>query len=319
MWINKHQANVLRAAELFHENKRGFSEIAKLLECPEEDIPQLLDEAIESGTVEIKIKRPVDKFPTLALKIKNGLNLKEVVVVSAGHGLEQSFRNVGYASAEFLAQILKNNMKIGISWGKTLSYLVRQITIFPHDLKNIEVIQFIGGIGLGDPTMDGPDLAQQLAKSLKGTYHYIHAPCVVESVEIANELLNVKQIQDTINRSLESSIIITSVGSLEHDLSSLKRTGYFEKDPVPELLALGAIGHCMARLIDSDGKPIKHEFNDRIVGAPLDVLRNAKYSIGIGAQHLKAPVFYAAIKGGLFNVLVIDDETAKELIRLADL
>lgn len=311
------QSNMIYAAEMYYEQRLSQSEIAKSLGCSRSTVSRLLADAIEDGIVRIYIKRPVEKFPALSEKIKHTYDLKEAIVVSGGISNEQAFTNVGFAAAEFLSRILHDEIVIGISWGVTLSYLVRELTEYNFKFKNIEVIQLMGGLGIGDPAIDGPELARKMAKSLGGRYRYLQAPAVVESAEIASHLMNEKHLRDTIDKASQAKVTISSVGSLLDNLSSMERAGYINKEDRISFQVKGAIGHSLARMIDETGKPIEDTFNERIIGAPIDVMRSAKWAIGIGANPLKAPVFVAAIKDHHYNVLVIDDGTAREMLRLA--
>ena len=317
MRLSLKETNMIRAAEMYYEQRLSQSEIAKALNCSRSTVSRLLAEAIESGIVRIYIKRPVEKFPALSEKIKKYFDLKEVIVVAGGMSNEQAFYNVGFAAAEFLSKILHDHIVIGISFGVTLSYLVQELAEYNFDYEGIEVIQLMGGLGFGDPAIDGPELAQKMARCFGGSYRYLQAPAVVETPEIAKHLMNEKYIRETIKKASEAEIIISSVGSLMDNLSSLERSGYIQKEDRAGFQSKGAIGHSLARMIDENGEPVDEVFNQRIIGAPLDVMRKAKWSIGIGANPLKANVFLAAIKNHQYNVLIIDDGTAREMLRLS--
>jgi deoxyribonucleoside regulator len=313
---NLKSARIIRAAELFYEQRISQTEIAKILNCSRSTVSRLLSEAVETGIVKIIIKRPVEKIPLLAEEINNYFKLKEVIVVSGGFSKEQAYQNVGYAAAELLSKIIRPGIIIGISWGETLSYMVRELAEFSFGLKGIEVVQLMGGLGSSDPAIDGPELARKMAECLGGTYSYIQAPAVLETPEIAQHLMKESNIQEVISRAELSEIIITSVGSLKDNLSSIERSGFIKKEDKADYQSKGAIGHSMARLIDENGNQINHPYNQRVVGVSFDILRKAKWSIGIIASPLKANVVLAAIKGKIFNALVIDDGTAREMLRL---
>lgn len=318
MHLNSKESLMIRAAELYYEKNYSQSEIARLLKCSRSTVSRLITEALENGIVQINIRRPVEKIQTLADEIKKTFNLKEVIVVSGGSSSDQAFYNVGFATTELLTHILHDNMVIGISWGLTLSYVVKELAKHTFNLIGIDVIQLMGGLGFSDPAVDGPELAQKMASALGGTYRYIQAPAVLKTPELAANIMEEKYIQETLKRAEQADVIISSVGSLMDNLSSMERSGYINKEDRAEYQAHGAIGHSLARLIDENGNLVNHVFNKRIVGVDLDLLRKVKWSIGIGANPMKANVFLAAIKGKHFNVLVIDDGTAREVLRLMD-
>jgi len=314
--LNTRESNLIRTAELYYEHQLSQTEIAKKLRCSRSTVSRMLAEALESGIVHITIRRPVEKFQGIADQIKGVFGLKEVIVVEGGMSNNQALKNVGYAGAEYLSRILKPDTVIGISFGVTLHNLVDRLDEFDFDQQNIEIVQLMGGLGSDNPAIDGPELARRMAVCLDASYRYIQAPAVIETPNLANQLMQEKYIAETIAYAEKASITISSVGSLADNLSSMERSGYLAKENRSEYQANGAIGHSLGRLIDDDGKMIDHPYNDSVVGVSLDVIKTAKYSIGIGANPMKAPVFIAAIKGGHFNVLIIDDGTAREILRL---
>lgn len=316
MSLNSKEMNMIHAAEMYYDQRLCQSEIAKELGCSCSTISRLLADAIEMGIVRINIKYPVYQYPELSKKVKLAFNLNEVIVVSGGESNEQAFYNVGFAAAEFLASLLRDDIVIGVSWGATLSYLVRELSEVDYEFNGIEVVQLMGGMGCGDPAIDGPELARKMAECLGGTFRYLPAPAVVETSLIAKYMLKEKHIQKTIERAFDAEITISSVGSLQHNLSSLERVGYIDKKDRISFQMKGAIGHSLSRMINENGEPIDDAFNERIIGAPIEVMRKAKWAIGIGANPLKSHVFVAAIKNRQFNMLVIDDGTAREMLRL---
>ena len=55
-------------------------------------------------------------------------------------------------------------------------------------------------------------------------------------------------------------------------------------------------------------------FNERVTGMPLQQLSQVKNRIGIGSGMEKAEAVYGALQGGYINILVTDEECARELI-----
>lgn len=313
---NSRSEKIVQAAELFYEQRVSQIGIAQILDCSRSTVSRLLSDAIETGIVKIIIKRPVEKYPYLAERIKDYFKLREVIVVSGGSNKEQAYPNVGYATAELLSKIIHPGCIIGISWGVTLSYVVKEMYEFTYDAKGIEVVQLMGGLGSRDPAIDGPELARKMAECLGGTYRTIQSPAVLETLESAQHILKEAKIKEVMDRAKLAEIIISSVGSLKDNLSSIERSGFIKKEEIAYYLSKGAIGHSLARLIDENGIQIDHPYNQRVIAVSFDVLQKAKWSIGISASPLKASIIIGAIKNKLFNTLVIDDGTAKEIIRI---
>jgi deoxyribonucleoside regulator len=48
--------------------------------------------------------------------------------------------------------------------------------ISDFDLTGIKVMQIVGSLGSGTPSIDGPKLVYNLADRLHGTYKYVNSP-----------------------------------------------------------------------------------------------------------------------------------------------
>ena len=315
---NQKTTKIIRAAELFYEQRKSQVQIAKILECSTATISRLLSEAVDSGIVQVVIRRPIEKNPTLADELNTHLHLSEVIVVNNGTSQEQAYQNVGYATAEYLSNIIFPHAVIGISWGVTLSYVVRNLSEFTYNAKGVEVIQLMGGLGSSDPNIDGPELAQKMAGKLGGKYSYIQAPVVLETPTLTRQIMNEVNIKKVLDRASKSDIVISSVSSLIDDYSSIVRAGFIQKNELSVYANTGAVGHLFARLIDENGREIDHIFNQRVVAVSLDAIKNARWKIGIVANTIKARAVIAAARGNLYNTLIIDENSAREIIRISN-
>ncbi|MCG3212679.1 MAG: Deoxyribonucleoside regulator [Anaerolineae bacterium] len=308
-------SQVVRAAELYYDRNLGQQEIAKILGISRPTVSRLLAEARENGVVQITIERLIEKNAELAEQLRLKFDLRDAVVVAAGGDYGDALKRVGEAAAELLVSILEDNIIIGISWGQTLYHTVQALDDTP--MNGIEVIQMTGALGYGDPSIDGPELALRLAERLHGSYRYVNAPAVVGSGEIRDILWQQPQIRQTLERAAQAKIMMMGIGSLADNLSSLQRAGYLTEEERLIHLSVGAVGHLLARMIDRDGDEVE-AYNQRVVAIPFEYLRQAKWSIGISASSLKAPAVLGALRGRYFNTLVIDEESALEILRLAE-
>ena len=87
-----------------------------------------------------------------------------------------------------------------------------------------------GGLGTGDPKIDGPELARRMALHLGASYRFIQAPAVLQSANLAQQLMRGPYIADTIDYAKKAEITISSVGSLADNLSSMERSGYIKRE-----------------------------------------------------------------------------------------
>ena len=180
----------------------------------------------------------------------------------------------------------------------------------------ITVVQMIGAVGMGDPLIDGPDLARFLAVVYGGEYRYLHAPLIVESQRVQEAFHQELMIQETLELARRAETALVGIGSLNPHESSLKRAGYLDETDLAELSSQGAVGDICARHYDSSGGVLDIELNRRIVGIELDELRKIDRVIAVAGGEGKAEAIKGALRGGYVDVLVTDDLAAQRVLEL---
>lgn len=306
-------ALVTRVAELYFERELSQKDIADMLELSRPMVSRLLTEAKETGVVTISINRPLEKREDLAKQLLQRFTLKEAIVVPSGDA-ETSRKNVGAATAELLSTVLRNDDIIGVSWGRDLYHAVHSLAKL--ELKNIQVAQLAGGLGEGDVASDGPEIARLFGEKLNASVRYLYAPTVVQTAQTKTTLIEQAQLAQTITLASQLDVALTSIGSLDDNASSLGNAGYLSDAERKSYLQLGGNAHLLGYILDEQGNYLNHDYNDRVVAAPLKYLKRAKWSIGVATQPQKATALLSALKGGHFNTVVLSDAVATDLLKL---
>jgi deoxyribonucleoside regulator len=115
----------------------------------------------------------------------------------------------------------------------------------------------------------------------------------------------------------QANIAIYSVGVFGHD-KTLARAEYVSSQKVDELLGIGAVGDMFSRVINIDGQICDKELDERTIGIELKDLKKKKYSIAVAGGISKTECIYAALAGGYANVLITDEDAAREIIKSHD-
>ena len=304
-------ALITRVAELYYERELSQKDIADMLELSRPMVSRLLAEAKESGVVTISINRPLEKREDLAKQVLNRFELKEVIVVPGGDP-DTSRKNVGVATAELLTTILRNDDIIGVSWGRDLYHTISSLAKL--ELENIQVAQLAGGLGEGDAASDGPEIARLLGEKLSAQVRYLYAPTVVQTADTKKQLIEQAQLAQTITLASQIDVALTGIGAIDDLSSSLGKAGYISEKDRKALKKQEGKAHLLGYMLDAKGKTLKHNYNDRVVAAPLKYLKRAKWSIGIASGVQKADAVLAALQGGYFNTLVLSEDVATQIL-----
>ena len=307
-------AQLRHAAELYYEQDLGQQEISKILGCSLSTVSRLLAEARELGIVEFRIRRPVDNIPELAVELRRRFQLRDAIVAPGGSTEKLNYRNVGIAAAEFLTGVIDDRMKVGITWGRTLTEVLRVME--PQAFDGVEVVQISGSLGPSISEEYGPKTAIRLAELLNASCHLIPAPALADSREARDLFVRQPQIRHALDHVADVDVIIQGIGTLLPGRSSLQRAHYISEEQRRAAVAQGAVGHVFARMIDINGREVG-DCSRRVIGIPLERMRNALWSIGISASPDKAPAIFGALRGGYLNAVVIEEESAREVLKMA--
>lgn len=304
-------------AVLYYEDALTQEQIARQLNISRSNISRLLAEARRRGLVEIRINYPWQTSPLLQTALMKRFPLRVARVLKTGRrDYNWVLRGLGALAARYLEGILKDEDVLAIGWGTALHEVINSLR--PMRKTGIEVVQMIGAIGSGDPLIDGPELARVLAQTLEGRYRYLNAPLIVGDPEVRQVLLEDQRISETLELARRADIALVGIGSLEPSISSLIRAGYIDEEELDVIRRSGAVGDICAHQFDICGRVLEIELNRRVVGIAPESLKRIDCVIGVAGGVLKAPAILGALRGGFVDVLVIDEEAAKEVLRLAE-
>lgn len=304
---------LIRAAELYYQQGLNQNNIAEILGTSRPTVSRMLDEARESGIVQIIIHSPIKKNPELSKALRSALNLKDAIVISGSYEYDAGLRKCGNAAAHFLNSILENNTTIGITWGPAVNYLCDSIE--PGEYYNVNVVQMVGCLGTGNPQIDGLELAMKISGKLNGTYSNIYAPAFVDNEIVHSYLTAEPQIQATLKKAMNTDIVLTGIGTLFDSSSTLEKAGYINEAERKKLLSRGAVGHMLSRMFDASGNemPIEGKY---VISAPLESLRVPRWSVGICAAESRALPALAAVRAEYINTLICDEALANKVLEL---
>jgi len=157
-------------------------------------------------------------------------------------------------------------------------------------------------------------LGQKIAEKLNAPFYNIWGPAIAQTKERANIFMSEPWISEVISIAEKADINLLSIGELSYS-ASLFQMGYLSEEDLKRLSDKGAVGDILCRFFDQDGSIITDEIHDRVVSISLDVLCDKnKICIGISGGASKQRAIAAAMRKKYINVLITDEDTAKELL-----
>ncbi len=107
--------------------------------------------------------------------------------------------------------------------------------------------------------------------------------------------------------------MVVGVGTVDKD-SGQYRAGYLDDGDLGYIHAREAVGEICGSYFTLDGSPILLEMNERTIALGFQDLVRVPTRVAMGWGARKALANVGAARSGLVNVLITDEETAREML-----
>lgn len=304
----------IRAAWLYYFGDMTQAQVAKRLGLNRVRVNRLLAEARAAGIVQIQINAKTAPCIALEEALTQRYGLQEAIVVP-GQPDEDGIRAaIGAAAGAALSTRLREGMSIGMGWGQTLRTSLRAIPL--QEARSISIVSLLGGLTRGS-AMNAYETASRLADLVGAECFYIAGPAFADTPEMRDLLLQQSILQDAFEHARRVDLAFLSAGSL-HPTSTMSKLGLVGREDMASLKAAGAVGDLCAHWIDGSGNLVDHPLNRRVIALEPAALRDIPCVVLASGGPHKVPVVRGALIGGYVDVVVTDEETARQVLAASD-
>jgi DNA-binding transcriptional regulator LsrR (DeoR family) len=120
-------------------------------------------------------------------------------------------------------------------------------------------------------------------------------------------------IKPTLELAARADVTFVGIGDLTDD-APLFVDGFITREELLALRTAGAVGEIVGWSFDAEGRMIEGLTNERVASVPIPP-RGSSLVIAAAKGERKFPAIAGAIRGGLINALITDEETAEHLLR----
>jgi DNA-binding transcriptional regulator LsrR (DeoR family) len=302
-----------KAARLYYVDDRSQDDVAAILGTTRSNVSRMLRQARDLGIVEIRIVAPAQRDHELERALLSRYRLADARVLEVSSETEV-LGGVGRLAARWLDETLRDGQVVALSWGHSLQAMVRAVDLVRRD---VEVVQLVGGLSALDSAVTGQELVRELSERIGARHRYLHAPALFGSAEARTLLLREQAIADALGAAKRADMAIVGIGAPGIGssgalldalaLSPAERAGFD---------AAGAVGDVCGRFYDLSGQEVRSVVNQRVLAVTLDDLRAIPMVAGIAAGPEKALGILGALRGGIIDVLICDQQAASSVLRL---
>ena len=301
--------DLIKVTKLYYHGNCTQDEIAKIMGCSRPRVSRMLTMARELKIVEFKISESIVEIERMEDTLKKNLGLKDVKILPSESGRLGTMYAAGKKAGEYLNQILRPEMKIGIAWGATMDATVSQFQPDKH-YDSIIVVQMIGGSPTSSFNIDSRELTIRLANKLGASYSILQAPQYVSSKKVRDMLLNEPEIKAHFELLKKLDLAIIGISSKNPEDSAAYRAGYLSIEDAQTLSKTGFITDVSGSRIYKDGSVRQNKMNDKLIAIDPEDLKKTPKVIAVAVGDEKADTILTAAKGGFFNILITDEVAA---------
>jgi lsr operon transcriptional repressor len=302
-----------RAARLHFEFGLTHQDTAAALGISRVKVTRLLKQARQAGIVKITVIADVTPFGELEERLAKAAGLREAIIVPAAGDSGAVRSMLARGAASYLERVMRDGIVVAVGLSRTIAEM-------PNWLSNARPTKAsfvslagalrVGGQGSGNPYQ----ATDALARAFGGTAEHLHAPVIVRSQAVAEELRSDPAIAQTLERAAAADMAFVGVGGRE-DRIDFNQGLCITAAEWANLLDCGMVGDIGGRFFDRNGLQIRHEVNGRVIALDLDEFVKVPVRVLAAAGPSKVEAIAAALRGGLATVLVTDVDTANALIR----
>ena len=305
MKANDEKILMAEAATLYYEKNLTQQEIADILGLTRQTVSKLINDAIKESIVEIKVHNPQKDCREMEQEICKRFNIKKCIVCGVSGKNEELRRlmTVKVAGEYLLPIISKGNLKIAVSWGRTVQCLITQLP--EANTKNNIVFPLFGATDNENSYFSSNELARGMADKIGANVKYAWFPYLADGKEDCELVKKLSYYNKMIELWNSADVAIVGIGNTEILEIFGKTFGYSNKHSQ-------ITGDIATHFFNDNGEIIN--LYDNTLCASYENIKNAKQTVAIACGDNKVNAIKGALKTKLIDTLITDEVTAKKII-----
>ena len=280
-------------------------EIGEYLSIPRLRVNRLLDKARKAGIIQFSVREGDSKRMIVERELITQFGLKDAFVVPSPLNEQDINESVAQAAAMYIHERLEKTGYINMGYGDTSSRILNHlanICEFP-----VNVVSLTGGVNYYLPNTRSSIFNAKL--------YLTPAPLLMASEDIVKAMEQEPSVKQIRHMATLAQMSIVGIGGVDSN-ATLLTNGTLNHSDVLLLSMQGAVGDMLCHFIDKDGNVIQSSLERRLMSTPLEQLKEMNNSIGVAGGSTKSEAILAALKGNYLDLLITDEATATNVLRL---
>ena len=311
---------IYKVCSLYYQDNMNQQEVGDYLGVSRSSVLRMLQKGREMGIVTIELHNPkFYDYGDMEKTLERAYGLKDVLIVE-NSVLDTRSEAASYmfgTASDYLHSFFKEGDRIGVAMGNTLNNVVSTNKTYEKhkDLLFVALEGSISRITVEGTDVQGNELARKFAEKFGGTYTQFLSPAVFSDWKVLDFFMKEKAVNYILDEFKKINVAVLALGTTEREDHTLLQAGYLTPREMQMLKDGGAVGDIAFQFYDRNGNTDAFRFfNDRVAAMPLSRIRAIPLRIGIASGRQKARSVIAAIRGGFINMLITNEDCARNMI-----
>ena len=306
---------IARVAEMFYVHGISQYEIAEKFNFSKAKVCRIIKEAKKRDIIVFSVK----KFDKIKIDLEKSLEdkygLKEVMIYPDSDLKDQDenlvFKEVGLLGFRYIERIIKDDLNIALTWGKTLYHVIKNIT--PGKKYDVNIFSTLGGVSLTKAEYQNNNLVQMLSERVGGKSYPIYLPLVLEKPEHKDLFLSESNIRKILGDTSKIDYYFAGLGTISED-SRMYTLGGFDLAFLKSLSSKKIVGELGLNFFDIEGNFVNTGIEDRTINLSIEDIKKIKNKVIFCFGIEKVASLKALLNAHIVNVLITDSVTAENLM-----
>jgi DNA-binding transcriptional regulator LsrR (DeoR family) len=303
----------LRAAWMYFVEEMTQNEIALKLGVGRVTVVRLLAAARERNEVKITIGDRLAACVEAERLLESRFGVEEAIVVPLSARGADPTGPVAAATGAYVSSLVRANMRIGVGWGRTLVSSLAFMN--ERNVENLSVVSLLGGI-MKARKFNPAEFAWRFASLFQADCYLMTAPLVVDSAATRQTLIERCGLGDIFELAKSLDAVVLGAAGMGADATA-HLSKLISNAERASLVKAGAVGDVLFNFFDANGKLVDHPINERVMSVPLDIVRKVPVRVMAAGGANKVQALAAALAMVQPTVLITDEYTAKDVLKLA--
>jgi DNA-binding transcriptional regulator LsrR (DeoR family) len=303
----------LRAAWMYFVEEMTQNEIALKLGVGRVTVVRLLAAARERNEVKISIGDRLAECVEAERLLESRFGIDEAIVVPLSARGADATGPIAAATGAYVSSLVRADMRIGVAWGRTLVSSLAFMS--ERTVENVSVVSLLGGI-MKARKFNPAEFAWRFASLFQADCYLMTAPLVVDSAATRQTLIERCGLGDIFELAKSLDAVVLGAAGMGADATA-HLSKFISNADRASLVKAGAVGDVLFNFFDAGGKLVDHPINERVMSVPLDIIKKVPVRVMAAGGANKVQALAGALEMVKPTVLITDEYTAKDVLKLA--